>query len=99
MSEKMSREPDNTRSRLLTRRDFIGALAGAGAALGSIPTWQVDVAQSTASRRPIVSIHMDQPYLDWSGTAMPYYPPAGSRSAQILAKLDEESLRLYHCYL
>ena len=82
----------------LTRRGFIGVLAGAGAALTSIPYVHLGAARSVCSH-PVVSIHMDQPYLDWTGTAVPYYPPLGTRSAQIVASLDEESLRLQHCYL
>jgi hypothetical protein len=34
---------------------------------------------------PVVSFFMDQPYLDYSGQAVPYVPPAGMRSAQSLA--------------
>jgi hypothetical protein len=45
-----------------------------------------------AAPRPVVSFHMDQPYVDYSGTAEPYVPPAGARSAEFLASLDEEAV-------
>lgn len=86
-------------SNTLSRRNFIGSLAGAGAALTWILRLRLDAVRTVASPRPVVSIHMDQPYLDWSGTAMPYDPPAGLRSGEVLANLGEESLRLRYCYL
>lgn len=42
--------------------------------------------------RPVVSFHMDQPYVDYSGTADPYRPPAGARSAEFIASLDDEAI-------
>jgi hypothetical protein len=41
------------------------------------------------SRRPVVAFHADQLYLDQSGLAEPYLPPAGLRS---LDGHDAESL-------
>jgi hypothetical protein len=34
---------------------------------------------------PVVGFFLDQPYLDLTGQATPYIPPAGLRSAQPLA--------------
>jgi len=45
---------------------------------------------------PVVSFHMDQPYLDMTGTAIPYIPPAGTRSGQPLAELSVEEF--YACF-
>jgi hypothetical protein len=45
---------------------------------------------------PVVSFHMDQPYLDMTGTAVPYIPPAGTRSGQPLAELSAEEF--YACF-
>jgi len=45
---------------------------------------------------PVVSFHMDQPYLDMTGTAVPYIPPAGTRSGQPLAELSVEEF--YACF-
>jgi len=99
MSEAMKAGSRATLRACITRRDFIGVFVGAGAALALIPGVHLRAALSIPSRQPVVSFHMDQPYLDWSGTAMPYYPPPGTRSGQIVANFDEESLRLRHCYL
>jgi hypothetical protein len=93
----MNRESDDGTSASLKRRDFIGVLAGAAASLVLTPTLNLSAVRSVPS--PVVSIHMDQPYLDWSGTATPYYPPPGARAGQTVAPLDEESLRFHYCYL
>jgi hypothetical protein len=90
---------ENDRSASLARRDFMGALLGAAAALRMVRLVHLEAAFPGVSSRPIVSFHLDQPYLDRSGTAVPYHPPAGARSAQIFSSLDEESLRRKHCYL
>ena len=45
-----------------------------------------------ATPRPVVSFHMDQPYVDHSGTAEPYIPPAGARSAEFIASLDDATI-------
>ena len=41
---------------------------------------------------PVVSFHLDQPYLDLTGREMPYVPPAGMRSGAPLAALSEEEV-------
>ena len=48
---------------------------------------------------PVVSFHLDQPYLDLTGRAIPYLPPAGLRSGQALAQLSEFALRSAHPYI
>jgi len=92
----MKRESATGISRSLTRRAFLSLLAALGGAVGFKRALGHDRAQAAAWGRPVVSFHMDHPYLDWSGTAVPYYPPPGVRSGQVLANLDEESLRLQH---
>ena len=47
---------------------------------------------SGSSVPPVVSFHLDQPYLDLTGLEMPYVPPAGLRSAAPLAALSEEQV-------
>jgi hypothetical protein len=47
----------------------------------------------------IVSFHMEQPYLDRTGTAIHYRPPRGARSAAPVAYLSEEKFRRQHCYV
>jgi hypothetical protein len=41
---------------------------------------------------PVVSFHLDQPYLDLTGLEQPYVPPAGLRSGAPLAALSEQEL-------
>jgi hypothetical protein len=36
---------------------------------------------------------MDQPYLDLTGTGIPYFPPPGVRSGDSAARLSEEAFR------
>ena len=79
----------------LTRRAALGTLAALGSVLAMIPF--EDRFSQPGSRpegqRAVVSFHMDQLYLDWSGTAVPYHPPPGARSAQGVAHLSEEMFR------
>ena len=60
--------------------------ASAAAATGATPDAAV------ASATPVVSFHLDQPYLDLTGLAKPYIPPAGMRSGASLAALSEEEV-------
>ena len=41
---------------------------------------------------PVVSFHLDRPYLDLTGLEKPYVPPAGMRSGAPLAALGEEEI-------
>ncbi len=47
---------------------------------------------SRAAAAPVVSFHLDQPYLDLTGLEKPYVPPAGMRSGAPLAALSEEEV-------
>jgi hypothetical protein len=90
---------------MLTRRDFVAKLAVAGAAVGAFaiaPGAVLQVETSAASQRvprEVVSFHMDRPYVDRTGTAMPYRPPRGARSAEPVAHLTEEAFRGAQCYV
>jgi hypothetical protein len=79
---------------ILTRRSFLGAITLGGAAL-VVPAGALLAQTERAGRRgsPVVSFHMDQPYLDLTGTAIPYYPPPGVRSGDSAAQLSEELFR------
>jgi hypothetical protein len=79
---------------ILTRRSFLGAIALGGAAL-VVPAGALLAQAERAGGRgsPVVSFHMDQPYLDMTGTAIPYYPPPGVRSGDSTARLSEEAFR------
>lgn len=86
---------------MLTRRDFMAELAAASAAMvASIAAAPIAeaAAVSRAPRRPVVGFHMDQPYLDVTGSAVPYLPPSGLRSADPVAHLSEENFRRAHAY-
>jgi hypothetical protein len=78
----------------LTRRTFLGVVALGGAALVA-PACALlpQVARAEGRHTPVVSFHMDQPYLDMAGTAIPYYPPPGVRSGDAAALLSEDVFR------
>lgn len=89
---------------MLTRRDFVAKLAVAGVAAGAFAlapgaAWTSEASASREqSRQPVVSFHMDRPYIDPTGTAMPYRRPVGARSGAAVARLDEEAFRRMQCY-
>lgn len=99
MSEVMNEQSPAQSSALLTRRAFVNTVATAAAALAIAPSRLLlsQVVHSSGPRE-IVSFHMDQPYLDRSGTAVPYYPPPGARSGEAVAHLTEEAFRRSHVY-
>ncbi len=79
----------------VTRRAFIGGLA-ASATAGAVwmtPWCARRLAMDLGRLPPVVSFHMDQPYLDMTGAALPYLPPDGARSAECAAHFDEEAFR------
>ena len=81
---------------MLTRREFVAQLAAAGAAAAALPS-RVS-AHLTGARGPVVSIHMDQPYLDVTGRAVPYLPPAGARGGAPVAHLSDLEIRSSYLY-
>jgi len=90
---------------MVTRRDFVAQLAAGAAAIGAFtltPGAAALAADCSASsppaRRPVVSFHMDRPYIDPTGTAMPYLPPSGARSGAPAARFSEEAFRRMQCY-
>ena len=70
---------------------YVMSAAGAAAAMPG-EFFSLSVTRG-ARRAAVVSFHMDQPYLDQSGAAMPYYPPPGMRSGDAVAHLSEEAFR------
>jgi hypothetical protein len=48
---------------------------------------------------PVVSFHLDQPYLDMTGRGVPYIPPPGMRSGQSIADLSEHAFHSAYPYL
>jgi hypothetical protein len=81
---------------MLTRREFVAGLA-AGAAIVATPAKMC--AAMPRGRTAVVSIHMDQPYLDRTGRALPYCPPLGLRAAAPVEHLSETEFRSRFVYL
>ena len=53
----------------------------------------------THSRAPVVSFHLDRPYLDLTGLEQPYVPPSGMRSGAPLAALSDEELSRFYGFI
>jgi len=85
-------------AQVLTRRAFARTAAAAAAAIAFAPHEILFLAAMPSHKEAVVSFHMDRPYLDRSGTAIPYHPPAGARSAQFAAQLSEEEFRRSYVY-
>ncbi|HEY8508367.1 MAG TPA: twin-arginine translocation signal domain-containing protein [Steroidobacteraceae bacterium] len=93
----------------LTRRVFITYAAATGgavvAAQMTMPLAAAPIIQCESERpvthacEPILSFHLDRPYVDYSGTAEPWRPPRGLRSGAAIAGLSEEELRSLVGYL
>jgi hypothetical protein len=54
---------------------------------------------SRTPTEPVVSFHLDRPYLDLTGLETPYIPPAGMRSGAPLAALGEEELSRFYGFI
>jgi hypothetical protein len=87
---------------MLTRRDFMAELATIGAIavspariFAALPRARGAVVVTHA----VISIHMDQPYLDATGRELPYLPPAGVRAGMPVAHLSETEFRRRFVYL
>jgi hypothetical protein len=85
-----------------SRRGFLVSVTIAG---GALPTWramssivEAGALATPSACVPVVSFHMDQPYLDLTGTGTPYVQPQGARSAEPLGACDDVLLRYLHCY-
>jgi hypothetical protein len=76
----------------LTRRDFLWTAPVAGTAFALWPA-------VTFPNPPVVSFHMDQPYVDRTGLQKPYIPPAGMRAGAPLANLSDEALTRYYGFI
>lgn len=81
----------------ISRRRFLHVTVAVSGALVALP--RSGLAAPTAllaaepkAAQPVISFHMDQPYVDYSGTAQPYVPPSGARSAHAIAELNDEAV-------
>jgi hypothetical protein len=85
---------------MLTRRDFMAELAVGVAAIGAGSIAPPNAfAAMPRSRVAVVSIHMDQPYMDATGRELPYLPPHGVRGGMPVAHLGETEFRRHFVYL
>jgi len=82
---------------MLTRRNFMAECAAVGAAIAAMPT-HVFAAMPHA-RSAVIAIHLDQPYVDATGRALPYLPPDGVRGGMAVAHLNETEFRWRFVYL
>jgi hypothetical protein len=57
------------------------------------------LSDSVTRNAPVVSFHLDQPYLDLTGLEKPYIPPAGMRSGAPLAELGDEVLSRFYGFI
>jgi hypothetical protein len=74
-----------------SRRFVLKAAVGVGGlAVGGAT---IPIASLVVAAAPVVSLHMDRPYLDLTGQAWAFAPAAGTRSAAVLADLTEEQHR------
>lgn len=84
------------------------AVMGAGAALACMPALGEEQATARAvncatpsvahARAPVVGFHMDWPYLDPTGLAEPYVPPAGARAGDAVGEPGEQEMRCQFGY-
>jgi hypothetical protein len=75
-----------------SRREFLCTVPVAGGALVLAPTLVLKGA-------PVLTLHLDQPYIDNTGMAEPYRPPAGLRSADALAGMSDMELSRYYGFI
>lgn len=103
-----SQTSDAGKGSRLTRRALLGDLAIAGAGLTAMPVFSAcrglvpgrhAVKVAAARSHGVVSFHMDQPYLDATGNAMPYYHPSGMRSGAPAEHLSEDAFRRIQYYV
>jgi hypothetical protein len=73
----------------LSRRDFLFSVPLAGGAIAFMPRLAI-------TPMPVMSFHLDQPYMDRSGEEKPYVPPAGMRGGAPLASLGDDALSRFY---
>jgi hypothetical protein len=74
-----------------SRRAFTAGLFAIGA-LGPLASGAAAAAPQAAAA-PVVAFHLDGLYLDWTGAAEAYRPPAGLRSLAFAETLSDAELQ------
>ena len=87
-----------------SRRRFVQALTAAGSVCLSLSCSALvrsmnRPGQSGRRQAPVVSFHLDQPYLDYTGTAEPYLAAEITGEPRLVSRLDDEALRRHFPYL
>jgi len=96
----MTAETFNGSCARLTRRAFVaGAVSGAALAFAPMPFFGKVPAVAGEPRGAVVTFYMDRLYLDRSGLAQPYHPPAGMRAGAPVEHLSEEEFRRWFVYV
>ena len=73
----------------MSRREFLAVVPVAGACIALKPFFAL-------RKTPVLSFHLDRPYLDLTGMEKAYRPPDGTRSGAPLAAIkDEQWIRYY----
>jgi hypothetical protein len=80
-----------------TRRGVLEVLALVPVASACPTALRPATASHDRCARPVLTFHLDQPYLDPTGTAAAYVPPRGARGAAYAAALDAQALLLLFC--
>ena len=78
------------------RRGFFRIVSVMGAGVGLLGTATARTILVEEASRPVWAFHPDYLYLDTSGSAEPYRPPAGACGAAHLAELDADQIAGIH---
>ena len=76
----------------LSRRHFLVAVPVAGTVFALAPSLAIRMP-------PVLSFHLDRPYVDLTGREKPYIPPVGMRSGAPLASLSDEALARFYGFI
>ena len=106
MSNDQAQETESENGAKISRRTAISMMvAGAGASALPWVAASASVLETTTlaqqvnviGHREVVSFHMDLPYLDTTGLAMPYIPPTFTDRNYDAALCDEALMWANHC--
>jgi hypothetical protein len=79
----------------VSRREFLVTVSAAGGMLAVLPA----LPMLDLKKLPVLSFHLDQPWMDVTGVGDAYVPPAGARGGAPLAALSEEELSRFYGFI